>query len=177
MNATLDEPDPLPALLPVLRGLHNLLYRCRFPAFWETYRSNELETLRDNYTVECVGFENAVRDVAVRAVKAAFTRISTDRLATYLSLSGASRFFALTVTFRDSYVFQALISRLTLQNWDGIWIQLRPWWAFLQTRTTRSKQLSSKKTSNYLVGPLQPVLANPLTHSTQSSLRSSHMLP
>ncbi|KAF8167932.1 armadillo-type protein [Crassisporium funariophilum] len=83
-----DEPDPLPSILPVLKGLHNLLYRCRFPAFWEIYRSEELEQLRDNYTVEVAGFENAVRAVAIRAVRATFTRISSERLATYLDLSG-----------------------------------------------------------------------------------------
>lgn len=88
VNASLDEPDPLPTLLPILKGLHTLLYRCRFPAFWEIYRSEDLETLRDNYTVECVGFENAVREVAVRAVKAAFTRIGVERLSSYLDLSG-----------------------------------------------------------------------------------------
>lgn len=88
INTSLDEPDPLPQLLPVLNGLHDLLYRCRFPAFWKTYRSDELESLRDNYTVEVVGFENAVRAVAVRAVKAAFTRISAERLGSYLDLNG-----------------------------------------------------------------------------------------
>ncbi|KAJ7139828.1 armadillo-type protein [Mycena epipterygia] len=88
INANLDEPDPLPSLLPTLKRLNDLLYRCRFPAFWEVYQSDELENLRDNYTVECVGFEDAVREVAIRAVKAAFTRISADRLASYLDLSG-----------------------------------------------------------------------------------------
>ncbi|KAJ6627225.1 armadillo-type protein [Mycena sp. CBHHK59/15] len=89
INATLDEPDPLPVLLPILKRLNDLLYRCRFPAFWEIYQSDELENLRDNYTVECVGFEDAVREVAIRAVKATFTRISADRLALYLDLSGS----------------------------------------------------------------------------------------
>ena len=84
-----DEPDPLPALLPVLSALHGLLQQCRFPAFWARYRSDAVEALRDNYTVECVGFEDAVRDVAVRAVKAAFTSIGSERLGTYLDLSGA----------------------------------------------------------------------------------------
>ncbi|KAF9458185.1 armadillo-type protein [Collybia nuda] len=87
-NVNLDEPDPLPSLLPVLKGLHRLLYRCRFPAFWTTYRSNDLENLRDNYTVECIGFENSVREVVVRAVKAAFTQISTERLGSYLDING-----------------------------------------------------------------------------------------
>lgn len=88
INATLDEPDPLPPLLPALKNLHNLLYRCRFPAFWQYYRSTELENLRDNYTVECVGFENAIRDVAIHAVRATFTRISSERLGSYLDLHG-----------------------------------------------------------------------------------------
>ncbi|KAF8213379.1 armadillo-type protein [Mycena galopus ATCC 62051] len=89
INANLDEPDPLPSLLPILKHLNDLLYRCRFPAFWEVYQSDELESLRDNYTVECVGFEDAVREVAIRAVKATFTRISADRLASYLDLNGS----------------------------------------------------------------------------------------
>ncbi|KAJ7462682.1 armadillo-type protein [Mycena galericulata] len=89
INASLDEPDPLPSLLPILKHLNDLLYRCRFPAFWEIFQSDELENLRDNYTVECVGFEDAVREVAIRAVTATFTRISADRLALYLDLSGS----------------------------------------------------------------------------------------
>ncbi|RPD82639.1 initiation factor 3 [Lentinus tigrinus ALCF2SS1-7] len=82
-----DEPDPLPQLLPLLTQLHALLHQCRFPAFWALYRSDNVEQLRDNYTVECVGFEDAVREVAVRAVKAAFTSIGSERLGTYLDLS------------------------------------------------------------------------------------------
>ncbi|KAK0233455.1 initiation factor 3 [Armillaria fumosa] len=89
INSTLDEPDPLPALLPVIQGLHELLDRCRFPKFWAVYHSNELENLRDNYTVEYVGFEDAVREVVVRAVKATFTRIGTERLGQYLDLEGS----------------------------------------------------------------------------------------
>lgn len=84
----LDEPDPLPTILPILKGLHSLLFRCRFPAFWEIYQSGELEHLRDNYTVEVAGFEDAVRAVAIRAVRATFTRISSERLGSYLNLSG-----------------------------------------------------------------------------------------
>ena len=84
-----DEPDPLPQQLRVLTALHTLLQQCRFPAFWALYRSDDVEALRDNYTVECVGFEDAVRQVAVRAVKAAFTSIGSERLGTYLDLSGA----------------------------------------------------------------------------------------
>ncbi|KAF8633939.1 hypothetical protein AX15_001123 [Amanita polypyramis BW_CC] len=88
INATLDEPDPLPSLLPAIKNLHNLLYRCRFPAFWEYYRSGDLEHLRDNYTVECIGFEDAIRDVVIRSVKATFTRITPERLGSYLDLNG-----------------------------------------------------------------------------------------
>jgi len=88
VNQNPDEPDPLPSLLPILTTLYNLLQQCRFPAFWATYRSEEAEALRDNYTVECVGFEDAVRDVATRAVKAAFKRIGGARLGSYLDLSG-----------------------------------------------------------------------------------------
>ncbi|THH34017.1 hypothetical protein EUX98_g28 [Antrodiella citrinella] len=81
-----DEPDPLPTLLPILTTLHNLLQQCRFPAFWALYRSENAESLRDNYTVECVGFEDAVRRVVVHAVVGAFRRISSERLASYLHL-------------------------------------------------------------------------------------------
>ncbi|EAU92887.1 hypothetical protein CC1G_03674 [Coprinopsis cinerea okayama7 len=87
-TASLDEPDPLPTLLPLLRNLQNLLYRCRFPAFWQTYNSDEYENLRDNYTVEVVGFENAIRQIAIRAVTATFTHITSQRLGSYLNLDG-----------------------------------------------------------------------------------------
>ena len=86
--ANAEEPDPLPTQLRVLTALHGLLQQCRFPAFWALYRSDAVEALRDNYTVECVGFEDAVRQVAVRAVRAAFASIGTERLGTYLDLSG-----------------------------------------------------------------------------------------
>ncbi|KAK2461783.1 hypothetical protein APHAL10511_006246 [Amanita phalloides] len=88
INSALDEPDPLFSLLPSLKKLHNLLYRCRFPAFWKFYRSDELENLRDNYTVECAGFEKVIQDVAISAVIATFTRITTERLGSYLGLTG-----------------------------------------------------------------------------------------
>lgn len=87
-NANPDEPDPLPSLLPVLTNLYTLLQQCRFPAFWMLYRSDQVESLRDNYTIECVGFEDSVRAVAIRAVKAAFRRIGKERLGTYLDLTG-----------------------------------------------------------------------------------------
>lgn len=88
-NSNPDEPDPLPALQPLLTTLHNLLQQCRFPAFWALYNSDRAESLRDNYTVECVGFEDAVRNVVVQAVRAAFRRIGSERLSSYLCLSGA----------------------------------------------------------------------------------------
>lgn len=89
-NLQLDEPDPLPTILPLLQSLHDLLYRCRFPKFWEVYRSDDLKVLRENYTVEYVGFDDAVRNVAIRAVKSTFTRIGIERLASYLALDSAS---------------------------------------------------------------------------------------
>lgn len=52
------------------------------------FRSDDLEALRDNYTIECVGFEDAVREVAIRAVRAAFQRIGRQRLGSYLDLEG-----------------------------------------------------------------------------------------
>ena len=85
-----DEPDPLPSLLPVLISLHTLLQQCKFPKFWEDFHSDELDNLRDNYTVECVGFEDAIREVVVRAVKGTFSRIGTERLGNYLDLNGES---------------------------------------------------------------------------------------
>jgi translation initiation factor 3 subunit K len=87
-NVNMEEPDPLPGLLPYLTNLHSLLQQCRFPAFWTLYRSDTLESLRDNYTVEVVGFEDSIRDVAVRAVKATFQKIGSQRLGSYLDLGG-----------------------------------------------------------------------------------------
>lgn len=78
----------MPSLLPILTSLYNLLQQCRFPAFWALYTSDKAESLRDNYTVECVGFEDAIRDVVIHAVTPAFKRIGTERLSTYLNLSG-----------------------------------------------------------------------------------------
>jgi translation initiation factor 3 subunit K len=88
--STQDETDTLPALLPLLTGLSTLLHQCRFPTFWTLFRSEDLEALRDNYTVECVGFEDSVREVAIRAVRAAFQRIGRERLGNYLDLEGTS---------------------------------------------------------------------------------------
>ncbi|TFK57350.1 ARM repeat-containing protein [Heliocybe sulcata] len=89
-TAHLDEPDPLPQLLPILTNLHSLLHQCRFPAFWALYQSDDLQSLRDNYTVEVVGFEDSVREVAVRAVQSAFTRITSARVSSYLNLPDGS---------------------------------------------------------------------------------------
>lgn len=101
----LDEPDPLPTLLPLLSTLHSCLQQCRFPSFWALYKSEQLETLRDNYTVECVDFEDCVREVVVKSVQAAFTKIGVDRLGSYLDLRGEEKSFVsllkhfMTVTF------------------------------------------------------------------------------
>jgi len=83
------EPDPLQPLLPHLIQLSSLLHTCRFPAFWKTYLSEELAPLRENYTVECAGFDDSVRDVVVRSVQATFTNIGRDRFATYINLQHA----------------------------------------------------------------------------------------
>ncbi|KZW02703.1 ARM repeat-containing protein [Exidia glandulosa HHB12029] len=83
-----DTEDHVPTLLPELQRLSSLLHRCRFPAFWSAYNSDALALLRDNYTVEFAGFEDAVREVALRAVRATFKRITTDRLSSYLNLQG-----------------------------------------------------------------------------------------
>ena len=44
--------------------------------------------LREEYTVESVAFENSVRKVVIRAVKAAFTKIGAKRLRSYFNLDG-----------------------------------------------------------------------------------------
>ncbi|KAI6031869.1 ARM repeat-containing protein [Pisolithus microcarpus] len=102
-------------LLPILTNLYNLLHQCRFPAFWTFYHSDELESLRENYIVECVGFEEAVREVAARAVKATFTRIGLDRLGTYVD------------PIRSSLTF----SGLELESW----IEKQGWSLDTSTRT------------------------------------------
>lgn len=87
-TTSLDEPDPLPSLLPQLTTLHGLLHQCRFPAFWAAYLSEEFQSLRENYTVEVAGFEDAIRDVATRAVRSTFRRINSKRLGSYFNLFG-----------------------------------------------------------------------------------------
>jgi len=87
--ASTEEPDPLPQLLPQLITLSSLLEQCRFPDFWRLYHSEEYDTLRDNYTVECKGFEQSVREVAVRAVRTTFLSIGEARLSSYLNLQGS----------------------------------------------------------------------------------------
>ncbi|PAV21982.1 ARM repeat-containing [Pyrrhoderma noxium] len=84
----LDEPDTLPTLIPILTTLHDLLLQCRYPAFWELYKSDKSQSLRDNCTIECVGFEDNIRKIVVKTVKATFKRINVERLSTYLDLSG-----------------------------------------------------------------------------------------
>ncbi|QRW04798.1 eukaryotic translation initiation factor 3 subunit K [Ceratobasidium sp. AG-Ba] len=80
------EPDPLPLALQVLTQLSTQLLACRFPAFWAHYRSDACANIRENYTVEVVGFEDSVREVAIRAVTAAFKTITRKRLGSYLDL-------------------------------------------------------------------------------------------
>ncbi|KAG8683263.1 hypothetical protein FRC08_014391, partial [Ceratobasidium sp. 394] len=82
------EPDPLPGALQILTQLSIQLLACRFPAFWASYRSDACAALRENYTVEVVGFEDSVREVAVRAVTAAFKTVTRKRLGSYLDLDG-----------------------------------------------------------------------------------------
>lgn len=103
-SAGADEPDPLPSVLPQLQQLHALLQQCRFPTFWALYLSEEYRVLREEYTVESVSFEDSVRKVVVRAVKAAFTKIGVRRLSGYFNLEGAA--------------FDAFVSKLgwTIEN-------------------------------------------------------------
>ncbi|KAF9654337.1 ARM repeat-containing protein [Thelephora ganbajun] len=89
-SANADEPDPLPSILPQLQQLYALLQQCRFPAFWILYLSEDYRVLREEYTVESVAFEDSVRKVVVRAVKAAFTRIGVKRLSSYFNLEGSA---------------------------------------------------------------------------------------
>jgi translation initiation factor 3 subunit K len=85
-----DDQDSLPELLPYLVELSSCLHQCRFPAFWKLFCSDKLDWLRDNYTVECVGFEDSVREVVIRAVRAAFQKIGKERLGGYLDLEGVT---------------------------------------------------------------------------------------
>jgi len=89
-SANADEPDPLPSILPQLQQLYALLQQCRFPAFWTLYLSEDYRVLREEYTVESVSFEDSVRKVVIRAVKAAFTRIGVERLSGYFNLERAA---------------------------------------------------------------------------------------
>ncbi|KLO16985.1 ARM repeat-containing protein [Schizopora paradoxa] len=84
-----DEPDPVPTLLPLLTTLHSHLLQCRYPKFWALFKSSECESLRDNYTVECAGFEDSIREVVIKSVRPAFKKISVERLSTYLDLPAA----------------------------------------------------------------------------------------
>ncbi|KAG8822015.1 hypothetical protein FRC19_006848 [Serendipita sp. 401] len=81
------ENDPS-TLIPILASLSKLLHECRFPAFWLLYKDETLSHLRENFTVEIIGFEDAIREVVVRAVKSTFTKIGVARLGSYLDLSG-----------------------------------------------------------------------------------------
>ena len=81
------EHDPA-TLLPILSTLSRHLQECQFPAFWRLYQDDSLAYLRENFTVEVAGFEDAIREVVVRAVKSTFTKIGVARLGSYLNLSG-----------------------------------------------------------------------------------------
>lgn len=105
-SANADEPDPLPSILPQLQQLYFLLQQCRFPAFWALYLSEEYRVLREEYTVESVAFEDSVRKVVVRAVKAAFTKIGVVRLSSYFNLEGAA--------------FEAFVSKLGWAVENGV---------------------------------------------------------
>lgn len=145
INASMEEPDPLPLLLPDLKALHTLLQQCRFPAFWALFLSEQLDSLRDNYTVECVGFEDSVREVVIRAVKAAFTRIGSERLGSYLRLSGS---FNVNTDGCESLIhrLQELSLRPMSQNLAGP--LNRRSFAFRQTQTTRSSPQLFRKISS-----------------------------
>ena len=95
----LDEPDTLPTLIPILTTLHDLLLQCRYPAFWELYKSDKSQSLRDNCTIECVGFEDNIRKIVVKTVKATFKRINVERLSTYLDLSGTLLCISFSINF------------------------------------------------------------------------------
>lgn len=76
------------SVLTTLTRLSRLLNECRFSAFWGLYRDDSLAYLRENFTVEVMGFEDAIREVVVKAVRSTFTKIGVARLGSYLDLSG-----------------------------------------------------------------------------------------
>lgn len=181
LAATADEPDPLPQLQPVLARLHALLQQCRFPQFWALYRGDAVEALRDNYTVECVGFEDAVREVAVRAVKAAFTSIGRARLESYLALDGAS--FSLNIGERgaDSWTIgpelDAYVAKLgwTSDASTGV-ITVPPNPDNQITSTVVQENIQLPRRCSSISGPHScshlefPVLQKVITHAAQTSL-------
>ena len=148
-SANADEPDPLPSILPQLQQLYSLLQQCRFPAFWVLYLSEEYRVLREEYTVESVSFEDSVRKVVVRAVKAAFTKIGVERLGSYFNLEGIFSLSLAQLKAQPIFFSQGLHSEHSFQNWDG-----RPKMgslSFLQTRTTRYDLRSFMRPSLFLV--------------------------
>ncbi|KAG8941088.1 hypothetical protein FRC04_004708 [Tulasnella sp. 424] len=89
VEAQSDETDPFPLYLPQLQFLYQLLRTCKFPLFWEIYRSPDSSNLRDNYIAEVYGFEDTIREnVIAKIVSSTFTRIGKQRLETYLDLTG-----------------------------------------------------------------------------------------
>lgn len=98
LSSDTEESDPLPKILQHLAELYGLLQHCHFKTFWTTYRSNELEIVRVNYTVECAGFEESIREAALRAIYATFRHISYRDLSLYLDLYGEN-FYAYFLFF------------------------------------------------------------------------------
>ncbi|KAG9047460.1 hypothetical protein FS837_002174 [Tulasnella sp. UAMH 9824] len=89
IEAQPEEGDPFSSFLPQLQFFHQLLRTCKFPLFWEVYRSQESSTLRENYINEVYGFEDTIREsVIAKIVSSTFTRIGKERLETYLDLTG-----------------------------------------------------------------------------------------
>lgn len=119
--SNLDEPDPLPELLPTLSTLHELLLQCRFPAFWELYKSVELQNLRENYTVECNGFEDSIRNVVIKSVKSTFKKINVVRLGTYLDLDGTLSVSKLCSSSTNICLGEDLVNYVSNLGWtvDG----------------------------------------------------------
>lgn len=124
-------------LLPVLAQLSRLLNECRFPAFWQLYRDESLSYLRENFTVEVLGFEDAIREVVFKAVKCTFTKIGVARLASYLDLSSK---YVLEIEYKFSEAIQAIPLRNILPLWGGPWTRTRGLSLSHQIRTIPSKQ-------------------------------------
>ncbi|KAG8992583.1 hypothetical protein FRB90_000959, partial [Tulasnella sp. 427] len=110
-----DEGDSFSIFLPQLQFFYQLLRTCKFPLFWEIYRSQDSSALRENYVAEIYGFEDSIREgVIAKIVSSTFTRIGKQRLETYLDLTGSQ--------------FDAMVSKLgwTADSKGGIVITPNP---------------------------------------------------